>query len=195
MGVQRIVPAAGAVGMRLRKGERLRIIDPHGGQSGDLIAFSADGGERLSTGRTFDYCGKIYVSTGDALWSDRSNPMLTIIADDVGRHDMLYAPCSLEMYKLQYGVTGYHPNCHDNLSAALRDLGIDPHPLTATLNFFMNVNVRADGALEIVAPNNRAGDAMMLRAEMDLAVAISACPASVCNGGAAPRSLAYEALA
>src|SRR5688500_6647304 len=92
---QRVVPAAGGVGFRLRRGERLRIIDPVGGQSGDLLAFSPDGREQLSNGRTFNYQGKIYLSTGDVLWSDRSSPMLTIVDDQVGRHDFLYAPCSL----------------------------------------------------------------------------------------------------
>src|SRR5215468_6845007 len=111
-----IVPAGGGVGLRLERGRELRVIDVEGGQSGDLFAYSADGRERLSNGRTFDYGGKIYLSTGDVLWSDRSSPMLTIVADDVGRHDFLYAPCSLEMYRIQYGATGPHANCLDNLS-------------------------------------------------------------------------------
>jgi uncharacterized protein YcgI (DUF1989 family) len=110
-----LVPAARGAGLRLKRGEQLRVIDPEGGQTGDLVAFSEDGRQRLSNGRTFDYGGKIYVSTGDALWSDRSNPMLTIVADQVGRHDFLYSACSLEMYRIQYGVTGYHANCTDNL--------------------------------------------------------------------------------
>ena len=120
MAEERIVPAAGGVGLRLCRGERLRVIDPNGGQSGDLFALSADGAERLSNGRTFDYQGKIYLSTGDVLWSDRSSPMLTIVADDVGRHDFLYASCTVEMYRLQYGVEGDHPNCADNVGEALR---------------------------------------------------------------------------
>jgi uncharacterized protein YcgI (DUF1989 family) len=188
------VPAAGGVGLRLRRGELLRIIDPVGGQSGDLLAYAADGRERLSNGRSFDYGGRIYLSTGDVLWSDRSTPMLTIVEDQVGRHDFLYAPCSLEMYRMQYGVTGYHPNCHDNLRAALRELGIDPDPLPTAFNLFMNVDVAADGRLVFAAPRSRAGDVIVLRAEMDLAVAISSCPASTCNGGAPPRPLAFEIL-
>jgi uncharacterized protein len=46
----------------------------------------------------------------------------------------------------------------------------------------------------IEPPRSRAGDSMELRAEMDLAVAITACPASTCNGGAPPRALACEIL-
>jgi uncharacterized protein len=189
------IPAGGGAGLRLRRGERLRIIDPEGGQSGDLLAFSPDGRERLSNGRTFDYGGKIYVSTGDVLWSDLSNPMLTIVTDEVGRHDFLYAPCSLEMYRIQYQVTGYHPNCSDNLTAALRELGIQPGSLPTALNFFMCVDVAEGGRLVFAPPRSRAGDSMVLRAEMDLAIALTACPTSNCNGGAPARPLAFEVLA
>jgi len=187
-----IVPAAGGVGLHLAHGEQLRIIDIEGGQTGDLIAFSLDGRERLSNGRSFDYNGSILLSTGAVLWSDRSSPMLTILEDTVGRHDFLYASCSLEMYRIQHGVSGYHANCHDNLLAALRERGIAPDSLPIAFNFFMHSEVHADGRLEILPPKCRAGDFMVLRAEMDLVIALSACPATGCNGGAPPRPLAFE---
>jgi uncharacterized protein YcgI (DUF1989 family) len=190
---RQLVPAAHGAGLRLARGEQLRVIDPEGGQTGDLVAFSRDGRQRLSNGRTFDYGGKIYVSTGDVLWSDRSNPMLTIVADQVGRHDFLYSACSLDMYRIQYGMTG-HANCTDNLCAALRELGIEPDPLPTPLNLFMNVEVGAGGRLVFAPPRSRAGDSVVLRAEMDLAIALSSCPASTCNGGAPAKPLAFEIL-
>ena len=73
----------------------------------------------------------------------------------------------------------------------LRDLGIEPDSLPTAFNFFMNVDVLADGQLKIQPPKCRKGDSMVLRAEMDLAVAVSACPAGTCNAGP-PRSLAFE---
>jgi len=156
------------------------------------MAFSADGKERLSNGRTFDYDGKVYLSTGDTLWSNLSNRMLTIVADDVGRHDFLYASCSLEMFRLQHGVTGYHANCHDSLCAALGQLGLEARPLPTAFNFFMAVDISPDGKLSFLPPRSRAGDSIVVRAEMDLAIAVSACPASTCNGGAPPRPLACQ---
>jgi hypothetical protein len=195
MSEQFIVPAAGGAGLRLEHGECLRVIDIEGGQTGDLVAFSADGRQRLNSGRTFDYGGKIYVSTGDVLWSDRSSPMLTIVADDVGKHDLLYSPCSLEMYRMQYGVTGYHANCYDNLCSAFRDLGVEPEPLPSSLNFFMNANVATDGRLSFLPPQTRAGASITLRAEMDLLIALSSCPAPTCNAGAPTRPLAFEIVA
>ena len=38
MSERHIVPAAGGTGLRLKRGEQLRVIDPEGGQSGDLVA-------------------------------------------------------------------------------------------------------------------------------------------------------------
>lgn len=191
---QQGIPAGRGAALRLRRGERLRLIDPEGGQSGDLMAYSHDGSERLSNGRSFDYNGKIYLSTGDVLWSDRSTRMLTIVADDVGQHDFLYTPCSIEMYRIQYGVKEHHPNCYDNLCSGLRELGLIPEPLPTAFNFFMNVAVESDGRLVIAAPKSKAGDSMVLRAEMDLAIALSACPAPTCNGGGETKPLAYELL-
>ena len=192
MATRHIVSPGGGAGVKLARGAHIRLIDIEGGQTGDLMAFSLDGRERLSNGRSFDYNGKLLLSTGDVLWSDLSNPMLTIVADDVGRHDFLYASCSIEMYRMQYGVTGYHANCSDNLRAALRELGIEPDSVpTTAFNFFMNVEVQPDGRLKILPPKCRKGDSMVLRAEMDLAIAVTACPAGMCNDGP-PRSLAFE---
>ena len=185
------IPAAGGAALRLARGQRLRVIDPQGGQTGDLVAFSADGTQRQSNGRSFDYNGKVYLTTGDVIWSDRSEKMLTIVEDSVGRHDFLYSPCSLEMYKLQYGVTDYHPNCHDNLYTALGEFGIRPDSMPTALNFFMIADVGADGRLTLKPPTCRAGDSFVVRAEMDLAIGLTACPTATCNGGGAPKPLAY----
>jgi uncharacterized protein len=194
MATRQIISPGSGVGLKLARGDQLRIIDIEGGQTGDLMAFSPEGHERLSNGRSFDYNGKLRLSTGDVLWSDRSNAMLTIVSDDVGRHDFLYAPCSLEMYRIQYGVTEYHANCHDNLLTGLSEVGVEPDSLPNAFNFFMNVDVLPDGRLKIQPPTCRKGDALVVRAEMDLAIAITACPAGTCNDGP-PRSLAFEILA
>jgi uncharacterized protein YcgI (DUF1989 family) len=162
-----------------------------GQQSGDLVAFrDGDSSEALSNGRTFDYLSRVYVRTGDILYSTRSRPMFRIVEDSVGRHDFLYGPCTTEMYEIQYGLRD-HPNCSDNLTQGLRSVGMEVPLLPPTFNFFMNVDVHTDGTLVIQPPRTRVGDSLVLSAEMDLAVALSACPASLCNGGSA-KPLGYE---
>jgi len=67
-------------------------------------------------------------------------------------------------------------------------------PLPTGFKFFRNVNIGADGKLAFAPPRSRAGDSFVVCAEMDLAVALSSCPASTCTGGAPPRPLAFEIL-
>jgi uncharacterized protein YcgI (DUF1989 family) len=50
------IPAREGAGLRLERGQRLRLVDPLGGQSGDLVTFRwGDITEWLSNGRSFDY--------------------------------------------------------------------------------------------------------------------------------------------
>jgi len=157
------------------------VIDPCGEQVADLIAFSADEPlEWLSTGRTIDYNGTIYITTGHRLYSNRSRVMLDFVADTVGRHDLLYTPCSAEMFRLLYGQED-HPSCFGNLAGALAAHGIPPDRIPTTFNIFMNVDVAPSGALTINPPKSKAGDLVALRAEMDLVVGLTACSAELSN--------------
>jgi hypothetical protein len=108
--------------------------------------------------------------------------MLTIVRDDVGRHDFLYASCSQEMYRRQY-CTSDHRNCLASIVRALAHLGVAPHLVPTAFNFFMNAHVGNDGHLTIMPPLSKVGDVVEFRAEMDLAVAVTACPSLTCNGG------------
>src|SRR5205085_5160606 len=104
----------------LRAGQQLRVVDLEGEQVADLIAFSlSDKNEWLSSGRTIDYANRIYLTTGDMLYSNRSRPMLAIAADDVGRHDFLLTPCSPETFQIIYKNKAPHPSCFANLATSL----------------------------------------------------------------------------
>ncbi|MCP4600139.1 MAG: urea carboxylase-associated family protein [Proteobacteria bacterium] len=166
----------------VKQGQTIRIIDVEGEQVSDLICFAQeDVEEYLSCGRTTDYNGKIYFSTGDVLYSDRSNPMLKIIADRVGKHIFLYAPCSPEMFQLTYDVTEPHPNCLDNLASSLEPFGIRPAQISMAFNVFMHITISEDGKISIHSPLSKAGDYIDLRAEMDLVVGVTSCSAGKCN--------------
>ena len=131
------------------KGQRLRVIDPQGEQVSDLVAFARDDKrEWLSSGRSLDYANTIYLTTGHVLYSNRSRPMFTILADDVGRHDFLLTPCSIETFRIIYDHQGDHPSCFGNLAKNLAPLGIEPDEIPTTFNIFMNVDVLPHGRAE-----------------------------------------------
>jgi len=176
------IPPQTGLGFTLLQGQLLRVIDPEGEQVADLVAFAlGDSTEWLSNGRTFNYNETLYMTQGHVLYSNKSRPMFTILEDSVGRHDFLYTPCSLETFRIRYGVQGYHPNCLDNLTQALAPYGIEQHRIPTPFNVFMNVEVLEGGRLKILPPLSRPGDSILLRAEIDLAVGVSACSAGMAN--------------
>jgi uncharacterized protein YcgI (DUF1989 family) len=177
----RIEPQSGTA-FELRRGDSLRIVDAAGEQVSDLVAFAReDRAEWLSSGRTFDYNNTIYLTTGHTLFSNRSRPMFAIVADTVGRHDFLYTPCSPETFAILYKHRGHHPSCFENLARALGPFGVRGDAIPTTFNVFMNVEIRADGELNILPPRSKAGDYIELRAEMDLIVGLTACSAEMSN--------------
>jgi uncharacterized protein YcgI (DUF1989 family) len=180
-----IAPMTGRA-WRVEAGDRVRVVDLEGSQVADMFLVDAgDVADGLSNGRTFDYGGTIALTVGSELYSSRSRLLATIVADDVGVHDFLYAPCSQAMFERQYRASGPHPNCYDNLTRALAEFGVPAATVTIPFNVFMSTSVAVDGRLTISAPRSRRGDAIELRAERDLFVAVSACSAGVANGGGA----------
>ena len=179
------IPIRSGRSFQVKKGQRLTVIDLHGGQVSDLLAFNAaDTNEVISSGRTLDYASRLYLTTNDTLYSNRSNVMLRIVEDTVGRHDFLLTPCSKDTFRIIYGDSNPHHGCFGNLSAVLEPYGITPDQIPVAFNCFMNVPIDGKtGVLRVEAPLSKAGDHITFHAEMDLTIALTACSALQSNGG------------
>ncbi|WP_192895683.1 DUF1989 domain-containing protein [Arsenicitalea aurantiaca] len=184
-GQTQTIPPRSGTAFTLSAGETLTVIDPEGGQVADLLAISAaDTREMISSGRTLDYAETLYLSTGNLLYSNRSNVMLEIVEDKVGRHDFLLTPCSEATFRLCYDNEPPHPGCHGNLHAALSPYGIAEDAIPVAFNCFMNVPVDGEtGRLKVLPPLSRAGDFIRFHARMDLIIGLTACSAPASNGG------------
>ena len=182
--MNRIEPQRG-VAFRLRAGESLHVVDPQGEQVADLVAFNAiDSAESISSGRSLDYASTIYLTTGHRLYSNRSRPMLEIVADDVGRHDFLLTPCSRDTFEIIYDHHGPHPSCLDNLARALAAYGISEDDVPTSFNIFMNVELSPSGRLQVGVPRSRAGDFIEFLALRELIIGLTACSSENSNNGA-----------
>jgi len=179
-----IAPRSG-VAFALEEGQRLTVIDPLGEQVADLLAFRRDDvGEVISSGRTLDYASRIFLTTHDKLYSNRSNVMLEIVADDVGRHDFLLTPCSKDTFRIIYGDEAPHRGCFGNLAAALAPYKVTEDMIPTAFNVFMNVPVDATtGELRVEPPLSKAGDRIVFEAKMDLVIGLTACSALQSNNG------------
>ena len=169
----------------LKRGQRLTVCDPMGEQVSDLVAFGLhDRDEVISNGRTFDYQDTIYLTTGHRLYSNRSNIMLHIEQDDVGRHDFLLTPCSKDTFRILYNDDDPHRGSFGNLAAALDDYDIGADRIPCAFNIFMNVPVDGDtGRFSVQPPLSKVGDTITFRAEMDLIIGMTACSAPTSNNG------------
>lgn len=168
----------------LKKGQKLKVIDPLGQQVSDMVLFNADDvREKISSGKTMDFEETILITEGHFLWSNRSRKMMRILEDSNGRNDFLLAPCSPETFKIMYNNPDYHPSCFENLYTNLAPFGIAPDDVPTAFNIFMNVQFQHDGKLSVKPPLSKAGDHILFKAEMDLVVALTACSAEDSNNG------------
>jgi uncharacterized protein YcgI (DUF1989 family) len=183
MSETRRIPPCSAHAIELAAGDELEVIDPEGQQVSDLTAFNRDDTrEYLSSGRSIDYASRLFLTTGDLLYSNRSRPMFEIVEDTCGRHDFTLTPCSKDTFSIIYGETEGRPGCEGNLAAALAPHGIDVDRIPIAFNVFMHVDVDGQsGAIRVLPPLSKAGDRIRLRALMPLVVGMTACSAGQSN--------------
>jgi uncharacterized protein YcgI (DUF1989 family) len=184
------VPANSGWGAEMKQGQVLRftamtIID--------FVCFNAHNlTERFDQARTKVYNMKIWISTGDKLFSKLNNPMMTILEDQFagkGLHDLQYGTCSGPRFaraKEEGRLNQYHHGhdmpipdhgCWENLQAGLKPWKIRPEEIPSPLNVFQHVVIdTATGEIKHSPIRPGAPIRVDLRAEMDLVVAASACP-------------------
>jgi uncharacterized protein len=193
----RIVEKNSGAAIEVKKGQRLRIA---GKSIVDFVAFNLhDLTERFDQARTKTNQVKIFISTGDILYSKRNNPMLIIVEDTFkeGRHDLQKGMCSRKRFEMvaQGGskrvfAEGVDINpkkaeeipdhgCWENLSEAVKPWNISPDDVPSPFNIFQCMRIDPESGImydTLIRPKDEAR--VDFRAEMDCLVAVSACPES-----------------
>jgi hypothetical protein len=161
----------------VKENQFLQITDLIGKQVAVMTLLNLhDDGEFLSTAHTRAINRSLMLLKEHGIYSNRRNKMFTIIEDSVGRHDILLPACDPRSYLDDYGVE-QHNNVIDNyLKAGQKfELTRERIPLD-TVNWFMNVAIKARGELEVREPLSGRNDQVLLKANMDLLVMIAASP-------------------
>jgi len=193
----RIVEKNSGATIEVKKGQRLRIA---GKSIVDFVAFNLhDLTERFDQARTKTNQVKIFISTGDILYSKRNNPMLIIVEDTFkeGRHDLQKGMCSRKRFEMvaQGGskrvfAEGVDINpkkaeeipdhgCWENLSEAVKPWNISPDDVPSPFNVFQCMRIDPESGImydTLIRPKDEAR--VDFRAEMDCLVVVSACPES-----------------
>jgi uncharacterized protein YcgI (DUF1989 family) len=178
----KIIEARTGAAFELKKGEYLTVTDIEGEQVSDLLSYNIeDTREVISSGRSLDYAENIFLTTGNILYSNRSNPMLTIVEDEVGKHDFTLTPCSKDTFKILYNDDNPHHGCQGNFEKVLSKWGIKADDIPTAFNVFMNVEFDKTGKISVLPPKSKAGESTTFKAEMDLIIALTACSAGQSN--------------
>lgn len=163
-----------------------RITTPDGPQVCDLNIWNAnDPKERFWAARTRQL-HSAHVSTYDRLWSNLPylRPLVTIIGDSMssrhdewgGRvHDTLGTRCDPYVDKLISGEDNDN-HCHSNLFRAIKPFGLTEFDVHDVLNVFQATGLNEYDQYFMEACPATPNDYFELFAELDLLVAISACP-------------------
>ena len=164
------------------KGEYITVIDIDGGQVVDFFAeIKGSEDEFLSTGVTIDCNESLRLTVGDVIYTNKYNPMFTVVCDDVREHDLIHPCCRPEMFEFFYHNGNGHSNCLDNINGALGK----KRPIIHPVNLFMYTKIESDGKIAVLPPKSKAGDKIILRAEADVRLGVAACSVSEssCNSG------------
>ncbi len=188
-----IIPKCEGRAFEVMRGQVLRVIAIEGKQVGDMTALNL---------RDFKEQFNSYVTTSanDSSFSKATklysgpphfNVMLSVVDDKVGVH-WIHGRCTRLMYKIIYGLD-YHRNCQDNIAEALSPHGISEYDVPfGTFNIFMKGRVDENGHYTFYPPPIEKGDYIDFLAEMDVLVAISACPDESAINDYAPKPLKIE---
>lgn len=169
---------------RLRRNQRLRLVDVAGGACVSALLYNArDPLERYNMPDTLKAQFTAFLTAGRVLYSDMGRILCSIVEDDCGWHDTLSGIGDAADSRARFGDgtyqtlrNGFHRNARENLLVELGKHGLGKRDLVANVNFFARVIVGDDGGLAYVPAHSRPGAAVTLRFEMDTLVVLSVTP-------------------
>jgi len=188
----------------VKKGQRIRVSAE---STVDFVVFNLDNlSERFDQARTKANHGKVYISTGDTLYSKLNTIMMTIVEDTYkGRHDLQYGMCSkysrdeqwrrretpgIKAWFEEWGITKREDlpdhGCYENIMSGLQNYPILPLDIPSPLNLYQHAEIDADGRMidrrNRDRPESGKPAHVDLRAEMNCLVSLSACPEPAMTG-------------
>ena len=172
-----VIPRGEGRAFEVMKGQVFRVIDLEGSQVGDMTLLNLrDFKEKFSSqvtvatnGMSFKQAKKLYSGPPGL------NVMASVLEDKVGTH-WIHGRCTRLYYQTYHGVEE-HRSCQQNITDALKSYGLTEYDVPfGTFNIFMNVTVDEDCHFKFHPPLSKKGDYIDFLAEMDVLVAISACP-------------------
>ena len=173
------IAPGGYAAKQLDRGARLRLIDVHGDACVSMLLFNAARPvERFNVADTLKVQWNAYIGADRLLLSDMGKVMMSVVDDCAVGHDAFCGASTSAAHAAIYGDGDYwgpHPSARDRFSLAVAKFGLGRKDIHPCINWFKSVRIAASGATRL-EPRARAGQAVTLRAEMDVIVVLANCP-------------------
>ncbi|MFG6446210.1 urea amidolyase associated protein UAAP1 [Microbacterium sp. P07] len=173
------VAPGGYTHLRVARGTRIRLEDPHGDACAHVLVFNAvNPAERLNVADTQKIPWQAYLRDGHPLLSGDGRVLATVVADTSGRHDAFCGTTSDAWNEQKYGDAlpeGPTPSGHGLLWLAASKHGLTSRDLPPAVTFFQGVRADAEGSL-VWHGSAGAGTRVDLRAELPLILLVANVP-------------------
>ena len=177
-------------------GVLLELVDINGGGNVAMLMYNVGNPlERLNLPDTLKCQHTFRLTKGHCLYSDMGRIFCSIVADDVGWNDASSGTCNADIVRRKWGELSYqdarndyYRNGRDCFLIELGKYGLNRRDFAANVNWFSRVDVQADGTMNFVHGNSKAGDAVSLRFEMPTLVVLHTCPHPLDDSPTYPRN-------
>jgi uncharacterized protein len=168
----------------LPRGVTLRLTAKGDGANLSLVLYNARQKlERYNMPDTLKAQHTAHLSRGHVLMSDMGCAMASVTGDSLGWHDPLGLLLDAGRMREKYGEHAYQQHRNgmyragkDGLLIEIGKYGLTRRDLVAPVNFFSKVSVDEEGRFRFHAGHAKAGDAVDLRLDMDVIVAVCSAP-------------------
>lgn len=160
----RQIDVGSSAAFEVASGQLVQIIDLAGKQVASLVAFGGeDRDDPLSTSVTMTANGSLVLKIGDKVFSARRAPLLELVEDAVGRHDLLTAALPPD----PVSANGSGSSTGGALARAAEEAGLGGRSVADAIHFFKHVVIKQRGELEVRESFAERNDTVVLRALTD----------------------------
>jgi uncharacterized protein YcgI (DUF1989 family) len=182
-----LIPPCSGKGFSVDKGQVFRIVQAEGPQIGDVWFQNRDDSNEHFMGHTTFLHEGAYPKQYSQFWScmPHVRPMATMLLEHSGdpelpenfhNHVVLGGHCTSNQWEMLSGIKD-HNSCHANGIEAVKPFGLgEAEILHDNFMVFQPSFIRPDGSGDSVSSQSQPGDYVEFVADMDLIVAVSACP-------------------
>jgi uncharacterized protein YcgI (DUF1989 family) len=161
-----VIPPGAARLIRVPARTLVGVRDLEGHQSCELVAFVADDlAEYLDCSVTMEVTGRLFPTEKSKFYTNRYEPLLTLVEDSVGSHDLLQPASSADSRRLFLGEDGRRPGTREATLAALAAAGLAPPHLPRPVHLFRRTVVDSDGNFAMMETPSTAGQGVVFSCE------------------------------